>query len=228
MNQEINKKGFTIIELMLAMTFVSFLLLAVAMTIIQIANVYNRGTTLKEVNQAGSAIETELKRAISNTQPFDISSRYVENSRGGRLCTGQYSFVWNYGSNLSSGPGSRNRYSDTAEPVVKFIKVSDPGASYCSTNNTVINNIDFSKSTELLDIGEHNLALHDFSINEYSSAQDGATGQRLYSFRFILGTNDRNAITGTSCKTPDQSGADAVYCYINQFDFTVRSGSNEN
>lgn len=213
---------------MLAMAFVSFLLLAIAMTVIQISNIYNRGLTLKEVNQAGDSIGVELRRAISNTQSFDISNRYIENNNGGRLCTGQYSFIWNYGNNLTANPNLRNRYSDISKPVIKFIKVSDTGASYCSTNNTVISNIDFNKSTELLDVGEHNLAIHDFVVNTYGTASDGVTGQKLYNFNFILGTNDQNTINGNSCRTPDDINADSVYCYINQFDFTVRSGSNEN
>lgn len=91
-----NKRGFTLIELMLAMTFVSALLLAIAMTVIQISNVYTRGLTLKEVNQAGRTISTELKRGISQSAPFAVPGpKYVVQPWGGRLCVGQYSYIWN-------------------------------------------------------------------------------------------------------------------------------------
>ena len=226
MNHATKNRGFTIVELTLAMAFVSLLLLAVTMTVIQISNIYNRGLTLKEVNQAGSAIEAELKRTISNTQPFDIDKSYINNESGGRLCTGQYSFIWNY------GDSSANKYSGRNQKTIKFVKVSDPGSTYClpPANGNKLKDISFSESTELLDIGEHSLALHSFTVAEYDTSHDGATGQRLYSFKFVLGTNGNFSIDKktNSCKTPDQTGGDAIYCYIDQFDFTVRSGSNDN
>ena len=65
MNRAAKQTGFTLIELMLAMTFISVLLLAIAMTIIQIGTIYNRGVTLKEVSQAARSISDELNRSIT-------------------------------------------------------------------------------------------------------------------------------------------------------------------
>ena len=82
MNHVDKTKGFTLIELMLSMTFISILLVAIAVTIIQISNVYNRGITLKEVNQAGRSLSNELQRSITSGAPFMIEegdgSRYVK------------------------------------------------------------------------------------------------------------------------------------------------------
>lgn len=240
MSHVIKQKAFTIIELMLAMVFVSLLLLAVAMTVIQMANIYNRGLTLKEVNQAGDAISTELKRSISNTQPFDAedTNRFTENKYGGRLCLGQYTYIWNYGEYLTDvidgKPSKRGKSKDintynNSDEVIRFIKVVDSGGSYCSDPTGTIS---YDDSVELLDIGEHNLAIHDFEIDTTDSATDGSTGQRLYSISFIVGTNDNDAINyesaSTACKIPGEPDADPVYCYVNKFDISVRAGSSGN
>ena len=93
-------KGFTIIELLLAMTFISALLLAIALTIVQVANIYNRGIILKEVNQTSRAISDELESSLRSSSTFSTEAddkRYVNNQWGGRMCLGQYSYIWNYG-----------------------------------------------------------------------------------------------------------------------------------
>ena len=73
MNRVDRQNGFTLIELMLAMAFVSALLIAVAMTVIQIASIYNRGITLKDVNQTGSSVASELQRNIAGSASFNIN-----------------------------------------------------------------------------------------------------------------------------------------------------------
>lgn len=91
-------KGFTLIELMLAMTFVAALLIAIALTVIQISNIYNKGLTMKEVNQVGRSISDDLVRSISQSQSFAVpSDSYVTKDWGGRLCTGKFSYMelWN-------------------------------------------------------------------------------------------------------------------------------------
>src|SRR5687768_8731757 len=119
----VNAKGFTLIELMLAMTFISVLLVAIAMTTIQISNIYTKGITLREVDQAGRTLSNELQRNISASVPFDVTpkkddspatedSKYVvRNEDGGRLCLGKYSYLWNFGKAIE-GDGAEiyNRY----------------------------------------------------------------------------------------------------------------------
>src|SRR5680860_795921 len=95
------QRGFTLIELMLAMAFVSTLLLAIAMIIVQIGSIYNKGITYTDVNSAGSSIASELQRSINESTPFNIdpakgTSLYVDKTWGGRLCTNRYSYIWNY------------------------------------------------------------------------------------------------------------------------------------
>ncbi|MEO7904731.1 MAG: hypothetical protein ABIR91_02990, partial [Candidatus Saccharimonadales bacterium] len=102
MNHSTNK-GFTIIELMLAMSFVAFLMLAIAMTTIQISNIYTRGITLREVNQAGRVVIDDLQRTVGSSARFDVATKYNTQANGGRLCLGSFTYVWNNGSAITSG-----------------------------------------------------------------------------------------------------------------------------
>lgn len=232
----IKQKGFTLIELLLAMAFISVLLLAIAMTILQISSIYNRGIIVKEVNQIGRTIATELQDGIVSSVPFSVdqtsgSHYFQQGSFGGRLCLGQYSYIWNYGPAIQPNTsGTRNMYTgeallitDKSTPI-RFVKVYDTHASYCSNLNQTI---DPTNATEVLSIGDHSLALQTFTVSTTQSAGDTKTGQQLYTITFDLGTNDQNALTsgGTSCKAPGTLGADLTYCVVQKFSIVVRAGN---
>lgn len=59
-----NEKGFTLIELMLAMTFFSFILLFVTTGFIIVNRAYNKGLTVKLVQDEGRGLIEELTREI--------------------------------------------------------------------------------------------------------------------------------------------------------------------
>lgn len=234
MNHDSSQKGFTLIELLLAMTFLSMLLLAIALTIIQISNIYNRGTIVKEVNQVGRSIASELQSGVAASVPFSVdqttgSHYFQQGNWGGRLCLGQYSYIWNYGSVLQPNDSTtRNLYTSESLLVsstsIRFVKVYDTHAAYCS--NLALK-IDPTNATELLNIGDHSLTIQDFSITTTTSADDTRTGQRLYTINFVVGTNDPNALTSdrTGCKAPGVPGADLSYCVVEKFSIVVRAGN---
>lgn len=228
------KNGFTLIELMLAMTFISVLLVAIAMTTIQISNIYNKGITLREVNQAGRAVTTELQRSIASSVPFDVTpktasspststSKFVSYDGGGRLCLGSYSYAWNYGNALAGGAGAPavfNFYTDNT--AVRFAKVQDAGGSLCAN---VTSKIDRTVATDLLTTGDRDLVLQAFNIVQ--TANDPNTGQSLYDITMTIGTNDRQQLTtdSASCKSPAAGIGDQDYCSVNQFDVVARAGN---
>ncbi|CAN5405427.1 hypothetical protein BH10PAT4_BH10PAT4_1970 [soil metagenome] len=236
MNHDNKQQGFTLIELLLAMAFISVLLLAIAMTILQISNIYNRGIIVKEVNQTGRSISTELQNSVVSSVPFSVdqstgSRYYQQGSFGGRLCLGQYSYIWNYGSAIQQNTsGTRNMYTGEALLItaqstpIRFVKVYDTHASYCTNLNQTI---DPANATEIVSIGDHGLAVHTFTIATNQSAKDAKTGQQLYTVIFDIGTNDQNALTtgGTACKAPGVLGADLSYCVVQKFSIVVRAGN---
>lgn len=231
MNQD-NKKGFTLIELMLAMTFISVLLVAIAMTTIQISTIYTKGITLREVDQAGRSVSDELQRSIASSAPFDVTkplgdplAKYINvANQGGRLCLGQYSYVWNYGKAFAQGGTVLNTYSDGTP--VNFAKIADPSGALCVAGaSSVLPSPSKDDASDLLTSGDRDLVLHSFSITETTS--DAATSQALYAISMTIGTNDREQLTvdDASCKPPSENIGDESYCSVNQFDIIARAGN---
>jgi Tfp pilus assembly protein FimT len=245
MNRAAKTGGFTLIELMLAMAFISVLLLAIAMTIIQVGVIYNKGMTLKEVNQSARSIDAELRRSVASSEAFDLTTKFVTNSAGGRLCLGQYSYVWNYAKALLNNDANVTRYEvaalNTASSPVRFLKVPDPAGIYCAKNvatggfvNTTIRTADANtvtnKTTELLKAGDRTLSLHQFTVSSGPNAKDSATGQQLYTITFTIGTGDITALTSdqSSCLPPGTPNSDFSYCTVQQFSLVVRAGDRVN
>lgn len=229
-----NKRGFTLIELMLAMTFIAILLVAIAMTSIQISKIYNKGITLREVNQAGRAISDDIQRSIASSVPFDVTpkkdaspaterSKYVVRDGGGRLCLGRYTYAWNYGASVagvSGAPTVFNEYEDNS--IVRFAKVSDPSGDLC-TNPAA--RIIRENATEMLTSGDRDLVVHDLTVT--SNTADPITGQAIYAISLVIGTNDNEQLetNDRSCKAPADGVGQENYCSVNQFDIIARAGN---
>lgn len=222
-----NTKGFTLIELMLAMTFISVLLIAIAMTTIQISNIYTKGITLREVNQAGRTIADDLQRSIGGSAPFDLTDtrKYMHDNVGGRLCAGKYSYIWSYGQAISNNSAT-NRYGDD-NSIIRFAKVVDPSGNMCTptANSGLLPRPDKRDSRELLASGDRDLAIHTFTITE--TAEEAATSQAMYAISFVIGTNDQAQLTtnDASCQPPSDSVGAEEYCSVNQFDIVARAGN---
>ena len=239
MNQSTNtrRQGFTIIELMLAMSFVAVLLLAIAMTILQIATIYNKGMTLKEVNQTGRNIGSELTRNIGASDAFDVATnfRQAAGNAGGRLCTGQYSYVWNYAEALASGSPNVIRHANAPFDEIHLLKIPDASGAYCAQTAgaftyPTVRAVDRPQTVELLKSGDRLLSVHQFGITSTTAGTDTLTGQQLYTVSFSIGTGDVTALTTdrTQCLPPGNVGANFAYCAVQQFTLVIRAGNRVN
>lgn len=198
------------------------------MTTIQVSNIYNRGLTLREVNQAGRTISEELQRSIASSTPFDVgisspTTKYiVRPNDGGRLCIGQYTYAWNFGTALRTGGGGVpfNTYPDNTP--IRFVKVNDPSGALCTDPTLDIPRLD---TTDLLTAGDRDLVMHKFTIAK--TADDTTMGASLYAISMTIGTNDQaELVTGdTSCRPPAESQGNENYCSVNQFDIIARAGN---
>lgn len=134
-----SQHGFTLIELMLAMGFIGSLLVVIAVIILQIMGIYNKGLTLKEVNQVSRTVVRDMQQSISSvdalrlqyvdedtkdlvsaisySEMVDKGTDYYKNTAGGRLCTGSYSYVWNTGAALRSYNPRLAEYNPLAPPI---------------------------------------------------------------------------------------------------------------
>lgn len=119
------KVGFTILETALAMAFISFLMLAIGFAVIQISNIYQKGITIKVVNNNGRELVDEFSRTIlaskydlvEGTDGNDFEYTFIEHKKkldgignraenestekelqlNGAFCLGNYSYIWNTG-----------------------------------------------------------------------------------------------------------------------------------
>lgn len=250
MSQYSKSRGFTLIELMLSMTFVAVLLLTIALTVIRIGTLYNSGMTLKGVNQASRDVADDLKRTVASANTIDVSTSgadtrqfvYVRSGSsivGGRLCLGSYSYVWNTGRGLEipTNPNVAHYINGSgASALVRLLKVPDAGMRYCEKRaDDSINTVDITASdsqvaVELLPEGDHNIAVQSFAVTTTDAASDPATGQKLYQFDYTLGAGPTTAMnnTQTGCLPPDHPDSNAAYCNVQQFKITLRNGSTVN
>ncbi len=228
-----SSRGFTLIELIMAMAFVSILMLAIAVTIIQISGIYNKGMTMKAVDQAGRAISLEIRQSLAQSPPFNVDTalrfqRYPESSAnspdGGRFCTGIYSYVWNFGKSMAN---PINKYS-LGDEQIRFAKVRDNGSQYCAEQTKPIQQQD---AIELLSAGDRDLAIQGFAVTKL--ADDPTIGQALYRIVMEIGTNNQDALQktealnsiDTTCRPPSDDASLQDFCAVNLFDFTVQAGN---
>lgn len=239
MNHAAKNTGFTLIELMLAMTFISVLLLAIALTIIQIGNIYTKGMTLKEVNQVSRDISDDLRRNIAASQGIDLTTQYQTSSAGGRMCLGTYTYIWNTSKALEQSDANRAVYLAVGKQStpIRFLKVPDASGLYCMVNASGglaqrdIRTEDTSKTQELLESGDRTLQLHSFAVLPTpASAIDPITAQQLYSIAFAIGTGEVSAMNEdqTACRLPGDPKADPTYCTVQQFRLLIRTGMGGN
>lgn len=236
MNRVAKQQGFTLIELMLAMAFIATLLLAIAMTIIQIGTIYNRGMTLKEVNQAARSISDDINRNLSASQSFSLSNKYIPQATGGRLCLGQFSYIWNYADRLQDS--QRAQYAtaalNTSKGPIRLVRVPDSSGFYCTVQTggryPNIQATDTNNAKELLRGGDRTLGIYQFAITSGATARDATTGQQLYNISFTIGTGTATALTAdrTSCLPPSDPNSDFAYCTVQQFKLVVRAGNRVN
>lgn len=230
-------RGFTLVELMLAMAFVGVLLVAIAATAMHIMRTYTKGLTIREVNQAGRTITEDVQRTIAMATPFkvspaktgtpsdDVDSKYVTRPGGGRLCTGAHTYAWNYGNTEQlSGATAINAYNvyGDGNDVIRLVKVSDAGGSLCLDAALPIPR---EQAKELLAAGDRNLAVHQLKVR--SDARDTASGQAMYSIDLVLGTNDHTQLNAAStmCLPPTEGSGNEDFCAINQFNIIARAGN---
>lgn len=239
-------QGFTIIELSLAMVFISMLLLAIVMTAIQAGRTYNKGIVLQSVNQSGAHISDMLRRDFLQTNagliaavPKGAADAVIKvqdagNMVSGRFCLGGYSYLWNTPHAVNSTPTSTQGVVVTTTPggteqPINFVRVVDSAAQFCTplpTGEYPTKIADTDNPTHLLKPQEStDVSLMLYEMNVMRVAQGGSSTETLYAIDFVLGTGETRAIntTNQSCKPPNDAEANDEFCAINKFEMIART-----
>jgi len=229
--------GFTLVELMLSMTFVSILLLAIAILVLQISYIYNKGLTMRAVNEAGQLISSDIQRTLNTSVPLDtiFVAKPDVDPTGGRLCVGTTVYAWNFGPYVDKPDGFNVNTSGSRD--ILFVKFQSAGNKYCEPEDDGDYPAIPTQVTQLLTNGESNLALHTFTVLDEDG--DDVTGQpvaddpsqRLYNVSLTIGTNDADFILANGCNAPanaaenEYAAHDDEYCGVNTFNFVARAGN---
>jgi hypothetical protein len=220
-------QGFTIIELMLAMTFLSFVLVFMSLTIVQMMRTYDKGLTIKQVNQAGRAVTDDIAKAMRGEQPGNI---VVTNVANGRLCIGNVMYIWNpvyVGSRTAPTASTTDNYRIGGAPLTMARQYLANPTATCNTPNLINYNITPSQ-TDYSILGGRARVLWAGVTN----SPDG----RLVKLTFIMGTYDlteaANIRTGayaqvfntayfSSGNPTCQPGSNGNYCAFVEFSSIV-------
>lgn len=74
-----HKKGFTIIEITLAMTFLAILMVSIATLIMRVTNIYQKGLAMRAINATGTEIIEDITRTVGTASYLvDIHSQDAE------------------------------------------------------------------------------------------------------------------------------------------------------
>lgn len=243
MTQVHNKRGFTLVELMLAMSFVSVLLLAIAMTAIQVGKIYNKGLVLDVLNQAGRDTGDSLRRdflqtdaqKVSRANPGGtesvISFKAVDGSvQSGRLCLGSVSYLWNSPESISSPSVSGQTVVDGANRPINFIRIVDEGGALCRPSSSGVYQFKIGNDVPRTDLLKQPTDGSDIVMVVYSMSvspigEDALGAERLYKINYKIGTSEKSEINSSdqSCRPPSSDASNEEFCAINYFETIVRT-----
>lgn len=199
--------GFTITELSLAMTMLSVLMMIILLSILNITSVYNKGITLKRVNQSGAAISHELQSSLRTSSLGNVRAipqqLNVTTTVHTRVCTGVYSFVWSvYG----DGDDAIERFSNGNE--ISFIKVRDPGSQQCEPSPPQIDQDDPDVS----------VLLGDGLVVRPPTNVTISDDQSLIRVEYSISTPEgEDIIYDATGRASCQGGSDDDFCALNTF-----------
>ncbi len=225
------RRGFTLVELTLAIAFLSILLLAILYVTIQSGKLYAKGITYKNVNQASREVVDTLRRDFAGADASLIQLPPLlgaGKAQSGRVCTGQVSYVWNTVALLATGS---TKIQDGSMPVI-FRRVVDPGATLCleTTPGHYPMTITGMQSRELLSTDAISLATYQFTVTRL---QTDGNKRGLYLAHMELGTSEEgttlydSAADSYTCRPPADNTANFDYCTVVDFDTIVRAGGNQ-
>ena len=97
------QRGFTLIEVTMAMIFVAFIIFILAAVTVNIIRSYNRGVWLSRINLAGQQLNMDIGEKVR----YSTAAMVNENNR--RLCVGGVSYLWNTEADIDKNVANLNR-----------------------------------------------------------------------------------------------------------------------
>ncbi len=121
--------GFTIVELMFALIFISFILMFIVLDTIHLSRLYTKGLTVKTINQSGRTIIEAMSRDIESSTALNVLG---SSSGVGMLCLDSAVYAWN-GIDAPPAAADRNSYDSYPDKPISLVRIADP--SKCQDSN---------------------------------------------------------------------------------------------
>lgn len=222
MTNKYERKGFTLVELSLAMAFLSLLLLAILFSTIHIGKLYAKGVTNRQINQVGRELVDTIQRDFLAADAAGIN---ISALGANRVCVGGVSYVWNTATVLHSGT-TTDVVMDSSNPV-SLTRIEDRAYAMCTKNDGKypMDITALTGKSNLLEGQGRSLAIYAMDVVPIAE-QDNAG---LYEVKMTVGTNDAKAIDTNGvaqCKPPSDNSSDFSYCGVANFDIIVRAGGD--
>jgi len=219
-------RGFTLVELNLAIVFVALLLLAVALTTLNVSRTYQYGVSLKTINQLGREVVDQMRRDAASSSAGQIQFTTAASGGGvGRLCLGNVSYVFN-SAGLLNGSVSGTKIIDSANSKpITLARIDDKGGEWCKkdvSGTYVKNAINGDTYTEMLLSDVTPVAIHAISLNDLASTTTSGFTEGLVEVGVDIGTNETQTTNGDSCKPPSSPTENFDNCVVRHFVMVVR------
>lgn len=214
-----SKKGFTLIEFLLSSAIFSFFLVIVMIGFMQINRSYNRGLTVKSVQQSARIIVEDISRTIANNPGqvtfLEPDATNPSSPDSFRMCIDTVKYSWN-------GVDSNMDYTDEAytDDTAQFILVKSNVGDSCEEAPSIagakslvsgsMNNITDSTDGE----GDGDLVIQYLSIEPVPDLEG------VYIIDLVLSTDDEaltNRGIDANCSfTEGDAGGEAAkqYCSV--------------
>lgn len=187
------------------MAFLAFILLFLVTATFQIMRIYNKGLTVKQMNQSGRTITEDIARTA---RVATTGSVFIDKVPQQRLCVGGMSYVWNNPHDTNDGV---NRYDDNTP--VDIVRITDPSAEYCKHPTKQVKKGDVN--TAVLSSGGARIA----NMTAKRSAD-----LKLLNLNFTVTTTGSNTPKLVEGALQCESGGSALFgsfCALAEFDTTV-------
>ncbi len=213
--------GFTIVELLIAMTVFSVMLLVATTGVIQVGRTYYKGITTSKTQEAARGIVNEISQSIQVGAKNEIKPPAADGPNGEKaVCVGnvRYTYLINaqikqpYDLSSTASPGPRS-------PHALWVDVINNGAA-CSApdlNNT--SGVPTDGSTDLVaSVGRQrellaaNMRLADFKVHEVNSQLVEVKA------RVVYGDHDLTDVSGTCLPT----GLGGQFCAVSELSTFVK------
>lgn len=194
--------GFTLIELMLSLTFISFILLFMVAAILQLTRLYVKGSAIRQINQTGRQVIEDVAASIrTGTEPTVTHKR---------LCVGNTTYAWN----VEGDTVEINKFDDAIGTAVRFVSVQDSGGTLC---NDINKNIPKTGSEDLIGPGITTL--------KFTAKPQG----KLWTISLVLSTAGSNIADniGTEESPKFECAGDNHFCAFGDFNTNVYARKGE-